>query len=214
MKIALIGASGFIGSAILKEALDRDIAVTAIVRHPEKIKLEHPKLTKLKGDALDEENLSEIIKGHDAVISAYNAGWQNPDIYTEQVAANHSIVDALHKSGIRRFLAVGGAGSLEVAPGVELINTPDFPALFKGGAMATREMLILLQKDADLDWTFLSPPISIDPGKRTGNYRMGGDQVVFDSNGHSKITVADYAVAMIDELERPKHIRSRFTVAY
>ncbi|RAI97877.1 hypothetical protein LX64_04927 [Chitinophaga skermanii] len=214
MKLAIIGASGFVGSAILEEALSRGITVKAIVRHPEKIQTKNPQLNVVKGDALNEDELVDLVKDQDAVISAYNAGWDNPDILTEQTAANHTILDAIRRSGVKRFLAVGGAGSLEVAPGVQLLDTPDFPEQFKGGAIATRDMLVLLKKDTELDWTFLCPPISLDPGERTGNYREGKNQVVFDAKGHSHISVKDYAVAMIDELQNNKHIKERFTVAY
>ena len=216
MKIALIGATGFVGTAILKEALDRGIQVTAIARHPEKLQAQN-NLTIVKGDVMDTDKLSEILAGNDVVVSAYNPGWANPDIYNEFLKGAQSIQGAVKKSGIKRYIAIGGAGSLFVAPNVQLIDTPQFPAEWKPGALAARDYLNILKKEDQLDWTYVSPAIEMNAGQpheRTGTYRTGLDNPVFDANNKSAISVEDLAVAIVDEVENPKHIRQRFTVAY
>jgi len=213
MKIALIGATGFVGSAIVKEALDRGHEVTAIVRHPEKLQ-SHPKLHPQKGDAYNADEVARLVAGHDAVISAFNPGWTNPDIYNQQVKGTRAIIDGVKKLGVKRLLFVGGAGSLEVKPGVQSVDTPEFPKEWKQGSLATREALSLLCKESGLDWSFLSPSADLSPGQRTGKFRLGKDQLLVDANGQSRISVEDYAMAMINEVERPAHIRQRFTVGY
>lgn len=213
MKIALIGASGFVGSALLNEALDRGHEVTAIVRHPEKLK-PRERLRPVKGDVYDADDVARLVAGHDAVISAFNPGWGNPDIYNLQVRGTESIIEGVKRAGIKRLLFVGGAGSLEVKPGVQALDLPGFPAEWKQGALATREALNLLRNEPTLDWSFLSPSADLSPGKRTGTFRLGKDQVLSDANGQSRISTQDYAVAMIDEVERPAHVRQRFTVGY
>jgi putative NADH-flavin reductase len=213
MRIAIIGASGQIGAFIRDEALARGHQVTAIVRRPENIIVQNPRLTVVKADIL-KDKVDELVKGHDTVISAYNPGWSNPDIYNEQIKGYKTIIGGVKKSGIKRLLVVGGAGTLEVAPGVQLIDTASFPENIKGGVLATREVLHMLRKEKELEWTFLSPPSSIAPGERTGHYRVGKDQLLKNKEGESKISTQDYAIAMLDELEHPQHIRERFTVAY
>jgi putative NADH-flavin reductase len=213
MKIALIGATGFVGSAILQEALQRGHEVTAIVRNPEKVK-PHPKLRPLKADVQKGAEVTRSVAGHDAVISAFNPGWSNPDIYNQQVKGARSIINGVKKAGVKRLLFVGGAGSLEVKPGVQSVDLPEFPAEYKQGALATRETLNLLRKEPSLDWSFLSPSADLFPGQRTGKFRLGTDQLLADAKGESRISVEDYATAMIDEVEKPKHIRRRFTVGY
>jgi putative NADH-flavin reductase len=213
MKIALIGANGFVGSAILKEALDRGHEVIAIVRHPEKLK-PHPKLRPTQGDVYNDSEVARMVTGHDAVISAFNPGWGNPDIYNLQVKGAQAIINGVKQAGIKRLLFVGGAGSLEVKPGVQAVDLPGFPAEYKQGALATREALNMLRKESGLDWSFLSPSADLSPGQRTGKFRLGADQMLSDANGESRISTQDYAVAMIDEVERPAHIRQRFTVGY
>ena len=213
MKIAIIGASGQIGAFIRDEALARGHQVTAIVRHPEKITVQNPHLTIVKADIF-KDKVDELVKGHDAVISAYNPGWSNPDIYNEQIKGYKAIISGVKKSGIKRLLVVGGAGTLEVAPGVQLLDKASFPENIKGGVLATREVLYMLRKEKELEWTFLSPPSSIAAGERTGRYRLGKDQLLKNKEGESKISTQDYAIAMLDELEHPQHIRERFTVAY
>jgi hypothetical protein len=212
MKIAIIGASGFIGSFIRDEALARGHQVTAIVRHPEKITARNPRLTVVKADIL-KDKVDELVKGHDAVISAYSPGRSGPDIYNEQIKGAKAIISGVKKSRIKRLLFVGGAASLEVAPGVQLIDTMS-PEQVTDGMLATRETLYMLRKERKLEWTFLSPPALIAHGERTGHYRVGKDQLLKNEKGENKISTQDYAVAMLDELEHPKHIRERFTVAY
>lgn len=217
MKIALIGATGFIGSAILKEALDRGHIVTAIVRNTHKISIESPHLITLKADVLNEDEVAEAVKGHEAVISAYNSGWANPDIYDEFLKGSQSIQAGVKKAGVKRLIIVGGAGSLFVAPGVQFIDTPRFPAERKQGALAARDYLNILKNEKDLDWTFLSPAIEMHHGTsgvRKGAYRTGLENPVFNNEGRSVVSVEDTAVAIIDELEEPKHIRERFTIGY
>ena len=216
MKIALIGATGFVGSSILKEALDRGHEVTAIARHPEKI-IAQNNLTIVKSDVMDSGKLAELLKGNDVVVSAYNAGWTNPDLYNEFMKGSQSIQEAVKKSGVKRLIVNGGAGSLFIAPGVQIVDTPQFPEAFKPGATAARDYLNVLEKEDQLDWTFVSPAIEMNPGTphgRKGVYRTGLDNPVFDADNKSTISVEDLAVAILDEVENPKHTRVRFTVAY
>jgi putative NADH-flavin reductase len=213
MKIALIGATGFVGSAILKEALDRGHEVTAIVRHPEKLQ-QHPKLHSQKGDVYNSDEVARLVAGHDAVVSAFNPGWTNPDIYNQQVKGTEAIIKGVKQAGLTRVLWVGGAGGLEIKPGVQSVDTPEFPKDWKQGSLATREALNRLRKESGLDWSFLAPSADLFPGQRTGKFRLGKDQLLTDANGKSRISTQDYAVAMIDEVEKPKHIRQRFTVGY
>ena len=212
MKIAIIGATGFIGSVILREALDRGHQVTAIVRHPEKLP-KHPHLIAQKGDVTDEAQATALVVGHATVISAYSPRGA-ADIYQQYISSYRTIIAAVKKAGVKRLLVVGGAGSLEVAPGVQLVDTPAIPEEWKPGVLGTREALYLLRAETELDWTYLSPSIKIAPGERTGHFRLGADQLLKDTDGQSRISVEDYAVAMLDELENPKHIRQRFTVGY
>jgi putative NADH-flavin reductase len=213
MKVAIIGASGQIGAFIRDEALARGHQVTAIVRNPEIITVRNPHLTIVKADVL-EDKVDDLVKGHDAVISAYNPGWSHPDIYNEQIRGYEAIISGVKRSGIKRLLVVGGAGTLEVSPGVLVLEVTNFPEQVKDGVLATKETLYMLKEEKELEWTFLSPPSSISPGERTGHYRVGKDQLLKNEQGESKISTQDYAVAMLDELEQPQHIRERFTVAY
>ncbi|PYE89756.1 NAD(P)-dependent oxidoreductase [Phyllobacterium leguminum] len=212
-KIALIGATGFVGSHILKEAASRGHSVTALVRHPEKVET-LDNVTAVKADILDTDALAKALAGHDLVISAYNPGWGDPEIRATHVKGSRSINDAAKKAGVARLIVVGGAGSLEVAPGVQLVDSPDFPAEWKQGALGARDALNELRAENGLDWTFVSPAIHLEPGTRTGKYRLGGDQLVVDDKGESRISTADLAVAILDEAEQGKHIRKRFTAAY
>ncbi len=214
MKIAIIGASGYVGGFILTEALNRGHSVTAIVRNPEKITAPPPNLTVQKGDVSDEDQAAALVAGHDAVISAYNPGWKTADIYNVQIAVYRSIVNGVKKSGVKRLLIVGGAGSLEIASGGQLVDSPDFPDAWKGGALAMRDVLNALRGEKELEWTFLSPSMTLAPGLRTGKFRLGGDYLLIDEKDESKISTEDYAMALVDELENPKHTRKRFTVGY
>lgn len=213
MKIALLGATGFVGSALLKEALDRGQIVTAIVRHPEKLEGRKGLVTKA-GDVYDTAGLATLIQGNDALVSAFNPGWKNPNLYDDQVRGTASIIAAVKKAGIKRVLWVGGAGGLEVKPAVRVVDSPDLPDWVRPGSLATINALEQLQKEPELEWSFLAPSAEMQPGERTGKFRLGCDQLLTDANGQSRISVQDYAVAMIDELEKPAHIRQRFTVGY
>ncbi|HKR80476.1 MAG TPA: NAD(P)-dependent oxidoreductase [Nitrospira sp.] len=213
MNIALIGATGFVGTAILQEALNRGHEVTAIARNPEKLQA-HQKLHGRKGDVYNEDDVARFVAGHEAVISAFNPGWGNPDIYNQQVKGSRAIINGVKKAGVKRLLFVGGAGSLEVRPGVQSVDLPAFPAEYKQGALATRETLNMLRQEQGLQWSFLSPSADLFPGQRTGTFRLGTDQLLKDATGQSRISVQDYAMAMIDEVEHPNHIRQRFTVGY
>lgn len=213
MNIALLGATGFVGSALLNEALNRGHTITAIVRHPEKLE-PRDRLVVKEGDVYDSALLANLIQGQDAVISAFNPGWKDPNLYDDQVRGTASIVAAIKKAGIKRVLWVGGAGGLEVKSGVRVIDSPDLPDWVRPGSLATMEALEELRKEPELEWSFLAPSAQLQPGIRTGKFRLGTDQLLVDSNGQSRISVQDYAVAMIDELEHPKHIRQRFTVGY
>lgn len=214
MNIALIGATGFVGSAILPELLSRGHAVTVLARTPSKIPPQSG-LSVVQADALDAAQVARAVAGHDAVISAYNPGWSEPDIHDLHLRASDAIVEGVKKAGLKRLLAVGGAGSLYVAPGLQLVDTPEFPAAYKQGALAAREALNRLQRETTLDWSFVSPPIALAPGERTGQYRLGADELL---PGHGDqpagISAADLAVAIVDEIEQPRHVRKRFTVAH
>lgn len=211
-KIAIIGASGYVGTALLNEAVKRGHQVSAFVRHPEKIAA-NANVTAVKADVLDTDGLAALLKGHDLVISAYNPGWQEADIRNIHIKGSKCITEAVKKAGIKRLIAVGGAGSLEIN-GAQLVDSPEFPAEYKEGALGARQALNDLKTENELDWSFVSPAILLVPGEATGTFRLGTDSPVFDDNGESKITVGDLAVAILDEAEQGKHIRQRFTAAY
>lgn len=203
MKMAIIGATGNIGSKIVSEALERGHAVTGIARHGDKLKKEKG-LTALSCDLSNEKRLADGIRGQDAVI----------------VSVRHDLCDVKHvynacrQAGVKRVLIVGGAASLEVSPGVMLIDTPGFPDEIKVQATPAVEALKHIRGIKDLDWTFISPSIMIVPGERTGKFRIAGDELLKDEKGDSRISQEDFAVALIDEVEKPKFIRKRFTVGY
>lgn len=213
MKIALIGATGFVGSAVLAELLARGHHVLALTRDPARLAVREG-VEARRADALDAVSVAAALQGADAVVSAFNAGWGNPNLYEDFLRGSQAIVAGVRQAGVPRLLVVGGAGSLYVAPGVQLVDTPEFPAQWKAGALAAREALNLLRAQTELDWSFVSPPAHLVPGERRGSYRLGSDALLVDAQGHSGISVADLAVAIADELEAPKHSRQRFTVAY
>ncbi|WP_255987622.1 NAD(P)-dependent oxidoreductase [Chitinolyticbacter albus] len=212
MKLALIGATGYIGSKLLAEALARGHDVTAIVQHPQKLRA-HARLSGVAADVHDVAALASQLAGHDVVISAFS-GHAQANVYDYYLAGFKAIVAATKAAKVSRFVTVGGAGSLEVAPGVQLVDTPQFPEQWKGTALGAREALNLLRGEAELDWTMLSPAAHIVPGERTGQFRLGTEQLLTDRNGESHISLEDYAPALLDEVEQPKHRRGRFTVAY
>lgn len=216
MKIALIGATGFVGKAILEEAVSRGHDVIAISRHPENISTKSGHVTGVKANVLKPEDVTTAVAGADAVINAYNPGWANPNIYNEFLEGSQAIQQGVKQAGIKRFFTIGGAGSLYIN-GVQLIDTPQFPAEYKAGATAAKEYLDIIKKEDDLDWTFLSPAIEMHQHNgqvRTGKYRTGLNNPVFNEEGRSVISVEDMAIAIIDEIEKPQHIKQRFTVAY
>lgn len=204
MKIALIGATGNIGSRVLNEALSRGHSVTAIARKADAL-APKPGLTAKAADLHQPAQLAPALTGHDAVVSSVHF-----------LASDFAkLLEAVRKSGVKRWLMVGGAGSLEVAPGLKLIDAPGFPEMYRAEAAKGGEFLAALKAEAsDLDWSFLSPSAMIVPGERTGKFRLGRDELLKDANGNSSISMEDYAVALVDELENPKHIRQRFTVGY
>lgn len=202
MKIALIGATGNVGSRILAELLHRGHAVTAIARSPDAIPVQHG-VTAKRGDANDERALADLLKGHDAVISALKFADSDPA----------RLIGAVRASGVCRYIIVGGAGSLEVAPGLKLMDTAEFPSEYRPEAAAGGVFLDVLRTTHDLDWTFLSPSAVFIPGQRTGVFRLGGDQLLTSPQG-STISFEDYAIALADELETPAHVQRRFTVGY
>lgn len=212
MKIALIGASGFIGSALREEALSRGHSVTALVSRPERLAAK-PGLTVVKADVQDTQALAAQLAGFDAVLSAFS-GHAQQDIQGYYAKGFDSILAAANSAGVKRLLVVGGAGSLEVAPGQLLIDTPAFPAEYKATAEGARYALNKLRGQSEVTWTMLSPAAVIAPGERTGHYRLGTDQLLVDGEGNSQISVEDYAKAMIDELESADFINQRFTLAY
>ena len=214
-KIVIIGATGYVGSAILKEALGRGHQVKAIVRDPSKLTLIHPHLKVVGGSVTDTDFLSRELAKSDAVISAFNPGWSNPNIYEETLEGYGSILCAVRNSGVHRFLMVGGAGSLLVAPGRQLMDEPDVPKKLLPGIRGMAKVYTdLLLPEKSVDWVFLSPAANMAPGERTGKFRLGKDELIVDESGDSNISVEDFAVAMIDELEQEMHHQVRFTLGY
>lgn len=212
--VLLIGATGFVGSAILNELLSRGHQVTAVARHPEKMAA-HPALTAVAADVENVDRIAELAKGKDAVISAYNPGWTNPD-QPRLIAQNSPLIlEAVRRSGVKRVLIVGGAGTLFCAPGLRVVDAGVIPDEILA---AVREVgnfhLNVVEKERDLDWAYFCPAGEIAPGERTGKFRLGKDDLIVDAEGKSHISVEDYAVAMVDELERPAHHRERFTIGY
>ena len=203
MKIAIAGASGQAGSRITAELARRGHVVTAIARNPEKI-ANLSNVTAKKGDVNDEAALAALWAGHDAAISSVHFSVSDPA----------KLIGAAKSSGVGRYLVVGGAGSLEVAPGVRLVTTPNFPPQYKAEATKGGEFLDLLRGEKDLNWTFLSPSALFVAGERTGKFRLGTDQLLTAPDGKSWISFEDFAVALADEIKRPAHLRQRFTVGY
>ena len=214
MKIALIGATGFLGKSLTNELSNRKHEVTAISRTAQESDKDNLKY--VAADVYNVEALAAILKGHDAVISAFNPGWTNPNIYADFLKGAKAIQEAVKLSGVKRLITVGGAGSLYI-DGKQLVDGPDFPADIKPGATAAREYLDIIKEEKDLDWAFFSPAIEMHPGittGRTGKYRLGTDSPVFNEEGRSILSGEDVAVVLADEVENPKHHQVRFTAAY
>ncbi len=213
--VVLIGASGFVGSAILNEALNRGHKVKAVVRHPEKITVKSENLLVVQADVSSAEKVAEICKGCDAVISAYNPGWTNANIYNETLAVYPAILSGVKKSGVQRLLCVGGAGSLFCAPGKRVVDAGFLPEEILPAVRSLGEFYLnTLMNEKQIDWVFFCPAGNMAPGTRTGEFRLGKDDLIVNDKGESNISVEDYAVAMIDELEKENHHRERFTIGY
>ncbi|UEG51741.1 NAD(P)-dependent oxidoreductase [Mucilaginibacter daejeonensis] len=213
MKVAIIGATGFVGPKVVNEALSRGHEVTAFSRDPSKLDVEPEHLIKQSVDVYDTDILAQLLVGFDAVISTFNAGWTNPNLYDDFLKGSRSIQEAAKKAGVKRFITVGGAGSLYIH-GQQLVDSPQFPADWKAGATAARDYLTELRNEQELDWTFVSPAINLHPGTRTGVFRLGTEEPVFNAEGKSDISAEDLAVALIDELEKGQFIKQRFTLGY
>lgn len=214
-QVVIIGASGFVGSALLEEALGRGWQVKALVRNAGKIRRRGPELKVVETDVTDEGKLEQLARGAEAVISAFNPGWSNPDIYDETLEGYRAIIEGVRRSGVARLLVVGGAGSLYVKPGVRVLDGPVPEQILPGIKSLAQVYYDLLMPEKALDWIFLSPSSSMTAGERTAKFRLGKDDLLVDeATGKSHISVQDYAVAMIDELEEPRHHRERFTVGY
>ncbi len=213
MKIAIIGATGFVGSAILNELANRNHDITAIARNPK----DTSNIKWIAVDILNVDELAEALKANDVVINAFNPGWENPNIYDDFIAGSKAIQEAVKKSGVKRFITIGGGGSLFVAPGLQAVDTPDFPKDFYAGATAARDYLNIIKEEKDLDWAFFSPAFEMHAGTttgRTGKYRLGLENPVFNEEQRSILSVEDLAVVIADETETPKHHQVRFTAAY
>ena len=212
MKIAIFGAGGRIGSRIVDEALNRGHDVTAVVRHPENYTKIHEHLKVAKADLFKSQDVETGAFNQDAVVSAYSPAAGVPPSTITEVAP--TLINGLKQAHVTRLIVVGGAGSLEVAPGKQLVDTPDFPEAYKPASLAHREALKIYQKEKDLDWTFVCPSAVIMPGERTGKFRTAANQLLTAENGKSYISMEDFAAGIIDEIENPMYIREIFTIGY
>ena len=213
--VLLIGATGFVGSAVLNELVSRGHKVTAVVRNIEKLS-KSDLVDAVKEDVANVDAIAKLAEGKDAIISAYNPGWTNPDIAT-LISENYpKILEAAKKSGVERLLIVGGAGTLFCAPGLRVVDSGAIPEEIMGGVRPLGDFYLnTLMNENDIDWVFFSPAGVFDQqGKKTGNYRLGKDDLIVDAEGNSHISVQDYADAMVNELEKPAHHKERFTIGY
>ena len=214
-KVAVIGATGFVGTQVVKELANRGYSVEAIVRDISKVS-ENANVTAQSVNVNNTDELAEALQGNDAVINTFNAGWTNPNLYNDFLNGSRNIEKAVEKSGVKRFITVGGAGSLFI-DGNQIVDGSDFPADIKPGALAARDYLNEIKQNETLDWTFFSPAIEMHPGTagiRKGVYRTALENPVFDENGRSVLSVEDVAVALVDELEQNKFLKKRFTAGY
>jgi uncharacterized protein len=212
MRIVIFGITGQVGSRIAKEALDCGHQVVGVARDTSKPPLQHPNLQLVAGNVLDPASVAAVVKVSDAVVSAVGPG--NFERSSFLVETARSLIAGLKQAGVDRLIFVGGAGGLEVAPGVQLVDTPGFPEAWKGIALAHRDAWEVIRNEKDLNWTYVAPAALLEPGERTGQYRTGADNLVTDAKGGSRISMEDYAVAVIDELEHPRHIQVRMSVGY
>ena len=213
--VLLIGATGFVGSAVLNELVSRGHKVTAVARNVEKV-AKSELVDVVKEDVANVDAIAKLAEGKDAIISAYNPGWTNPDIATLITENYPKILEAAKQSGVKRLLIVGGAGTLFCAPGLRVVDSGAIPAEIMGGVRPLGDFYLnTLMNENDIDWVFFSPAGVFDQeGKKTGNYRLGKDDLIVDAEGNSHISVQDYAVAMVNELEKPAHHKERFTIGY
>lgn len=215
MKVAVIGATGFVGQNLTAELANRGHQVIAIARHVDSVG-QNDHVTAKTADVGDVESLAAALKGADVVVSAFNAGWTNPNLYADFIKGSEAIQAAVKTAGVPRLIVIGGAGSLFI-DGQQLVDGPDFPAEYKAGATAARDYLNILKNEEEINWTFFSPAIEMHPGidaGRTGNYRLGLENPVFDAAGRSMLSVQDLAVVIADEVASNKHAKQRFTAAY
>jgi uncharacterized protein len=217
MRVVLYGATGMIGSRILKELLSRGHTVTAVLRDPTKLPAQ-PNVVVEKGDILDADSVARLAKGSDVVVSSYAPPvipGQGPDPAKASLLVDsvRSLISGAKRAGAPRIIVVGGAGSLEVAPGLQVVDSPGFPDAYKPVVLAHREAFYELRK-TELNWTYFSPAMTIQPGQRTGKFRLGRNELVKDDKGQSLISAEDYAVALVDEVEQGRHTKQRFTIAY
>jgi putative NADH-flavin reductase len=216
MKTVVFGATGNVGQRVVAEALRRGHEVVGVVRDPDAVKTPDERVRLVKGDATNADSVASVTRGADAVVSAISPRPNARGLPAPSLAANsRALIKGLKDSGVKRVLYVGGASSLEVAPGKALADMPDFPEAYREEAREGREALDVWRKEGKgLDWTYLSPAAEIGPGQRTGKYRTTDDKLLVDEKGKSYITFEDYAAAVLDELEQPKHVAARFGVAY
>ena len=215
MKVAVIGATGFVGQNLVNELAERGHEVLAIARNTEKI-IQKERVVAKRVDVTDEQALAEAINGYDVVVSAFNAGWTNPNIYNDFIKGAEAIQAGVKASNVNRLIVIGGAGSLFI-DGQQLVDGENFPAEIKPGATAARDYLNTLKEEKELNWTFFSPAIEMHPGVtigRTGKYRLGLENPVFDEAGKCVLSVQDLAIVIADEVESNQHPRQRFTAAY
>lgn len=213
--VLLIGATGFVGSAVLNELVSRGNKVTTVVRNIEKL-AKSDLVNAVKEDVANVDAIAKLAEGKDAIISAYNPGWTNPDIATLITENYPKILEAAKKSGVERLLIVGGVGTLFCAPGLRVVDSGAIPEEIMGGVRPLGDFYLnTLMNENDIDWVFFSPAGVFDQeGKKTGNYRLGKDDLIVDAEGNSHISVQDYADAMVNELEKPAHHKERFTIGY
>ena len=212
MKVVLYGATGMIGSRILKELLTRGHKVTAVMRDPSTLKPQN-NVTIEKGDLMDPDSIAKLAWGAEVIVSAYGPPSADPSKANQLTDAARALIAGARRAGSPRIIMVGGAGSLEISPGLQIVDAPTFPEAYKPVALAHRDAFYVL-RESDLNWTYFSPAMMIQPGERTGKFRLGKDALVSDDKGNSSISAEDYAIALVDEVEQGRHTKQRFTIGY